>query len=174
MKSINYPIIIAILFLASLIIGLAVLLPKYQDLSATSASVKIEREKVKIEKEYYSSVLSISEELKDYETELSKIGSSLPEDASLPSLLNFLEKAVSQAGLIIDSISPSSSSPSPDLKNVREVRVSMTVSGDYSAFKNLVSILERSSRLIEVENISFSHQRPSDNEYNLRIKAYSY
>lgn len=174
MKSINYPIIIAILFFASLVLGLSVLLPKYQDLSSTSTIIKNEMEKVKAEKEYYSSVASISEELKKYESELSKIESSLPGDSSLPSLLNFLEKAVSQAGLVLDSISPSSSSLSPDLKNVKEVRVSLSVSGDYAAFKNLISILERSSRLIEVENISFSRLRTSDNEYNLRIKAYSY
>jgi len=174
MKSVNYPVIAAILFFVALVIGLAVLLPKYQDLSSTSANIKVEREKLKIEKEYYLNIASISEELKKYDAELSKIGSSLPEDSSLPSLLNFLERAVSQSGMILEGISPSSSSPSSDLKNVREIRVSLAVSGDYSAFKNLVSILERSSRLIEVENISFSHIRISDKEYNLRIKAYSY
>jgi len=174
MSRINYPIVIAIFFISSLILGLAVLLPKYQDLSAVSSNIKKERQKINIEKEYYSNIVFLSEELKKYETELSKVGSSLPGDSSLPSLLNFLERAVSQAGLVINSISPSSSSPSSDLKNVKEERISLSVSGDYLAFKNLILILERSSRLIEVENISFSHLRASDKEYNFRVKAYSY
>ncbi len=174
MSRINYPIVIAILLLCSLILGLAVFLPKYQDLSITSAKIKNEKEKLSAEREYYSSIASASEELKKYGEELSKVGASLPGDSSLPSLLNFLEKAVSQAGVIIESISPSSLSPSSALKDVKEVRVSLSVSGDYSAFKNLIYILERSSRLIEVENISFSHLRATDNGYNLRIKAYSY
>jgi len=174
MSRINYPIAIAIFFLASLILGLAVFLPRYQDLSTVSTSIKKEREKINIEKEYYSSIASTSEELKNYQTELSKVGASLPDDSSLPSLLNFLERAVSQAGLIIKSISPSSSSRSSDLENVKEEKVSLSVSGEYSAFKNLIFILERSSRLIEVESISFSHLKITDRDYSITIKAYSY
>ncbi len=175
MNKLNYPIAIVLLLSLSLILGLLIFFPKYRDLSGLSGKIKINEEKIKLQEEYFSNLNSLSEELKKYETELSKVNSILPDDPSLPSLLNFIEKASSQSGLVLKSISPASSVSFPQIEGAKETKVSLTVSGSYSDFKNFISVLEKSARLIETENISFfSPSGEGTADFNLRIKVYSY
>jgi len=61
------------------------------------------------------------------------------------------------------------------IKEIKEMNFELGLSGSYSSFKNFLSILERSSKLIEIEKISFSvgeKEKPWD--FNLGIKVYSY
>lgn len=175
MSRINYPIAIIIILILSLALGLGVFWPKHQDLNNTSMMAKEKKEEIKTQKEYYSNIQSLSDELKKYESELSKINSALPSGFPTISLLNFLEKITPQAGLSLKNLSPGAVTSSLSGEDIQEARASFAISGSYSTFKNFLTFLEKSARLIEIENISFSSPSEKDNfDFNISIKAYSY
>ncbi|MBZ9571757.1 type 4a pilus biogenesis protein PilO [Patescibacteria group bacterium] len=172
----------------TLILGFFIIWPKYQDLRDLKLEIKTRETELNYREEYFSDLNKISEELKKYEAELSKINDALPDDPSLPSLLNFLEKASSQNGLVFKKLgsfstvslkkptrtaTPSEQQPlSPS--EIKETRLGFEVSGSYSALKNFLSTLEKSARLIEIETISFSFEEGEIFSFALEIKTFSY
>ena len=58
---------------------------------------------------------------------------------------------------------------------IRETGTNLVVAGSYSSFKNFLSTLEKTARMIELESISFSTlEEVGPIDFNLRIKVYSY
>ena len=59
---------------------------------------------------------------------------------------------------------------------IKEINMSLSLSGTYSAFKDFLRALEGSSRMIEVENISFSASEKISEpiSFSVRIKTHSY
>lgn len=169
------PIIITICFLLVLILGIGLLLPRYQDLKGIQKTVEEKKAEVQYKEKYFAEIGEIKTELEKYETELSKIDSALPQNSSLPSIFNFLQEASSQSGLVLKGISPFTVFSVGKDSNLKETKFNLQLSGDYSSFKNFLSTLEKSARMIEVENISFS--LPIEGElftFNIRVKIYSY
>jgi len=177
------PIAIIICLFLILILGIGLVAPKYQDLNLLQLRVKEKEIKVQSEKEYFSELSSVSEKLKSCEESLSKIDSSLPADPQLPDLFNFLQKTTAQSGLVLKGMSPASTNSvkregwDPE---IQETGTNLIVAGSYTSFKNYLSILEKTARMIELESISFLG--PSESgatpgsliDFNLRIKTYSY
>jgi Tfp pilus assembly protein PilO len=173
-------IIIGLILLTAL--GIAAVFPKYQNLKLLQSEVKEKEAELQSEKEYFSSLDEISEKIKKYEESLSKINSALAAEPGLPDLFNFLQTAASQNGLVLKKIAPTSPKPlkgelskegwSP---GIRETVINLAVAGSYSSFKNFLSTLEKTARMIEVESISFSTlEEVGPTDFNLRIKVYSY
>jgi len=174
---INYlPIIIIACFVFSIILGAVLLWPKFETLREIQKSIKEKETELQYEEEYYANLADIKTNLGEYETEVAKISSAIPDYPSLPSLFNFLQKASSQAGLVLKGISPFSSSPSENFTGLTETNFSLQISGSYSAFKTFLSSLEKSARLIEIQNVSFSSPKEEQNlfSFNLTIRVYSY
>ena len=147
--------------------------PKYLELSSLRNDIKTKQDELDWQKEYFKKLIQTKAELKQYETELSKISTALPGDNSVPSFLNFFQTAASQSGLILTSVNPFivASSTTPTIK---ETQLSVVLDGPYPAFKNFLSVLERSSRFIDVENISFSSPKEKDIfTFSIKIKFYS-
>lgn len=166
-------IIIITLFLV-LVLGVVLIWPQYQTLKALPKNIKEKEAQLQYKKIYFSELSQIKAELEQYELALSKIDSALPPDLSLPSIFNFLQKASSQSGLVLKAISPVNTSPSEEISTASETKFSISVVGAYSSFKDFLSTLEKSARLIEVENISFSSPSEPSLTFNLRIKVFSY
>ena len=194
----NKSIVASLILLAVLTIGIFLILPKYQELKAFKIKIDEKRDELQYKEEYFSDLQETSDRLKDYKEELEKIESALPDNPSLPSFFNFLQKATSQNGLILKNLGsfsivlPSISSVKKTVeekateKNVKEtekkipkvkkISLAIEVSGSYSSFKNFLESLEKSARLIEVENISFSSPKPGEEtfSYTLKLKTFSY
>ncbi len=152
-----------------------ILWPRFDELKTTQKDVEEKKAEFQMEDEYASELNKIKGELEQYESSVSKTSSALPADPSLPSLFNFLQQSSSQSGLVLKTINPFSISDSKNLPNLRETTFSLGVAGSYSAFKNFLSTLEKSARMIEIESISFSS--PTEEElfdFNLQIKVYSH
>jgi Tfp pilus assembly protein PilO len=173
-------IIIGLIVLVAL--GIAVVFPKYQNLNLLQLKVKEKEAEFKSGKEYFSNLDDISEKLKEYEENLSKINSALAAEPGLPALFNFLQTAASQNGLVLRKIASTLPSPlkeelvkegwSPE---IRETGINLIVTGSYPSFKNFLSTLEKTARMAEVESISFSaSEEAGPVDFNLRIKIYSY
>lgn len=166
---------ILINFLIAFLIGYFLILPKYQTLKDLKLTLQEKKAELQYKEEYFSNIKKISEELKKYELELAKIDSAFPPDPSLPSLFNFLEKASSQNGLILKSIGPFQITFSEEKLGIKEIYLNIVVTGSYPAFKNFLSTLEKTARLIEIENINFAFPEKEESPaFNLKIKTHSY
>jgi len=166
--------IISISLFCILMLGIFVILPKYQDLKILKVEVLEARTELSLREKYISQLESLSRKLQQYQQELLKIDCALPEDPNLPSLLEFLQKACSQNGLVLKEVGPFTSSPLKE-KEIQETELSFKVSGTFDDFSNFLSTLEKSARLIEVSSISFT--LPEEGEsftFEMKIKVHSY
>jgi len=164
-----------VFFLIVIALVAMVLWPKFQELGVVQKNLKEKRAEFQTREEYLLKLGEIKDKLKERQSEFSKINFALPANPSLPSLFNYLQKASSESGLVLEKISPFTISSSPDFPNLQETVFNVAVAGSYSSFKNFLAVLEKSARLIEIENISFSS--PAKGElvvFNLKLKVYSY
>ena len=161
-------------FIVAIMVAL-ILWPRFAELKTTQKDVEGKTNELQMREEYISELNKIKAELEQYSSEVSKTVSALPADPSLPSLFNFLQESSSKSGLVLKTINPFLVSVSKNLPNFRETTFNIGVAGSYSAFKNFLSTLEKSARMIEVENISFSASTGKEPfDFNLQIKVYSY
>lgn len=149
--------------------------PKYQEISDLKLKIKEKKIELQNRKEYFSTLAQLSQKLSHYGSELNIIDFGLPQEPFLFDLLNYLERQSSQSGLILERFKLIGISPSQKIKGLQETSLDFSCSGSYLAFKNFLSELQKSGRLIEVESISFSSAREKETfSFNLKIKIYSY
>lgn len=171
----NKQTIIIVAFLLSSVFGIGLVFPQYQTFKLLQKEVGARQAELQSKEEYFSNLKKISDELKGYEAQISKIDSILPSDPGLPALFNFIQNASSQAGVILKGISPSGTRISQAFEGIQETELSLILFGSYSSFKNFLSILEKTSRLIEIKSISFSSaEQATSFNFNLKTKVYSY
>jgi len=171
----NRPIIIAICIVIVIALGVLLIWPKYQILKASLVNVEKKAAELNYLNDYFADIKKISEDFKKYEAEFLKVESALPSDPFLPSLLKFIQTKASENGLILKGFSSASVSSFAKDGDIKEQYLSIELSGFYPAFKNFLAVLEKSERLIEIEQISFSASKEKEPIiFNLGIKVYSY
>lgn len=164
-----------ILFVITILIGIFLVWPNYLKFQNFQQQIKNKETELQYLEEYYQDLADLSEKLKGYQEELSKIDSALPESPDLPSFANFFQKTASENGLILKSLGSFSINPLAQKTEIKEISFSPELSGSYSSFKNFLKALEKSSRMIEVENISFSSPKEGEIfDFKLEIKTHSY
>ncbi len=162
-------------FLVVVLLAVLVLWPKFQELEIVRGNIEEKKAELQAEEEYALKLDELKVKLEEHQGEISKINTTLPVNSSLPSLFNFLQKTSSESGLILTEISPFTISSSKDFTDLKEAVFSIEVSGSYSSLKNFISILEKSARLIEVENLSLSPKEEGESSaFNLKLKTFSY
>jgi Tfp pilus assembly protein PilO len=186
-------LIAIIIFGLSFVIGLVFCFPKFQQMRAAQQQLTSKEAELEEKKAYFEEIDILSEKLKQYPKELAIIDFALPDDFSLPFLFDFFEKIISKNGLSLTNISQSSvsqSSPRSSRSSVeqenledaelgnklKESRTILSLTGSYSSFKNFLYYMEKSARLIEAENASFSlpQEEGSTINFNLRVKTNNY
>lgn len=169
------PIFVAISFSLALFLLLFVVRPKYQDLNKVNREINRVQSKVEKSKDYVSDLKELSKQLDQNRKGVRKIESALPSEPKIPSLLNFLSVSAEDEGLLMKNVSGISQSSYKN--NINKTNISITLSGSYSSFKRLLKVIEKSSRIIEVENIGFSMPKEDDKaspEYNINLSTFYY
>jgi Tfp pilus assembly protein PilO len=169
--------IISISLLVLLILGVVFLWwPKYQSFSDLRAELEQKERELEQKRKYFANLEALSKKLEGYPEELTKIESALSVDPSIPALFNFIQKASSENGLILEKLSLAKVSSSPEQQaEIQKISFSVSVSGSYSAFKNFLSVIYKNARLIEVESIKFSSPEGADLftfDFNLETNSY--
>lgn len=170
----NYPLYIILAFSLSLLLIFTLVLPKYRVLNSFKQEILEREAELRSQEEYFQQLQGISGEVESYKDSFLKIKFALPKDYSTTELFNFFQKVASQTGLILGQMSPSESVLTKEEK-IRTNRISLSLIGSYFDFKNFLSIIEKSARLIEVDNISFSH--PTKRElvdFKISTRVHSY
>jgi Tfp pilus assembly protein PilO len=156
--------------LASILIFFLFISPKRSSLSHLNSEISQKEVELQSSEEYFKKIRETFEELKNYQDEISKIDSALPDDPSLPSLFDFLQKTASQSGLLLENVGSVSVK---EEERPKKWTTSLKLKGDYPSFKNFISTIEKSARLIKVEKVSISTEKESIS-FNLTISVFSY
>ena len=163
------------IFLIAFVILGALVFPIYQDFRKIQAEIKIKETNLENNQEYLAALNDIYSKFEELKPQLSKIDSALPKEPSLPNFLHFIQKTISENGLILTGISSSQAAPIKGKEKIKETSLELNISGKYSAFKNLLFSLEKSARLIETTDISFSSKNLEEIlSFKLTIKVHSY
>lgn len=170
-------LIIAVSLGLVMIFVMLFLWPKYQNFTNLQIQLKNKEAELRNQNEYYKDLFSLSEKLKEFETEISNIDSALPSDVSAAALSfhNYLPKAASENGVILKNMGSFSISTLSGKENIQVISIPIEVSGSYSSLKNFLTALEKSARIIEVTSISFSS--PQEEEFfgfQLNVQTHSY
>jgi len=185
----------AIVSLIVITLAFFALLPKYDELNAKNFQVEEKRFRFETLEDYFKDISFKNEELKKYESEVAKINSALPDNSNMPSVFYFIQNTAEEKEISLMSVDLSSTrgriqerrTGETEESDLKENAFSISVAGPYSSFKDFLSVLEKSARLIEVEEISFSSAGgkrmipgilyyPSEDTFffDLQMKVYSY
>jgi Tfp pilus assembly protein PilO len=168
------------------IVGLVIFLvyPKYQDLVVSRKQLDQKNQELGLQQDYFSKINAAMEKLNSYQDRLEKINSALPEQAFLPELYNYFQKITSENGLILGSLDIGKAENSSTIVGAQDIAVSISAAGSYSSFKNFLSAIYKSARLIELETISFASGGgggkgekeipPSFFDFNFKLKVHQY
>ena len=95
-------------------------------------------------------------------------------------VFKFIDNVGSQNGLILKEIAVDKVNSSKSIPRLKETHINFVVSGSYPSFKNFLSVLEKSARIIQIESISFRSSGVSlkgeeiPTFFNVGIKVNSY
>jgi len=150
--------------------------PKYQGLRELSLIIQKKETELQSKRDYFAQLRKISQRLIEYKESLSRVDSALPEEPSLPSLFDYFQKTSSQTGLLLEDIVFGGVKDREKGSKIKEIYISLILSGSYSDFKNFLFAIEKSAKLIEVEKIMFSTPKESGEPFSfgVNIKTYSY
>lgn len=110
--------------------------------------------------DYYAGIAKTYNDLQSNAASIAKIDDALPQGPVLGKLIYYLQKSAGENGIIIRSLflskSSSATSTAGTGNTVKDITFSMDLLGDYSSLGKYLVSLEKSSRLVEVNSISFS------------------
>jgi len=180
----KYAIIIVSISLAiSIILGAVLVLPKYQKLSHLRGQIVQNKVQLENQNKYIQQLKAIDKKMEEKQEFVSKVNSALPSGADTPSLLKFLEETAAQSGVTIKKADWQERSSAMDREQreklkgkLKEYSIGLDISGSYFAFRNFLVALEKSARLIEAPQVSFSINQESEQapSFRMTIKIYSY
>ena len=156
-------IFITITSLIVILLAFFVLLPKYEELDAKDYQLEGRKKALEKINDYFEDLASQNKKLAEYEESMAKINSALPDKPAMPSVLNFIQRTANENGVSLTSAALSSSrkttkttkTEETGASDIKENTFSISVAGSYSSFKNFLSVLEKSARLIETETLTF-------------------
>lgn len=172
----RYPRFIILISLIGTIIITGVFgLPKYREyLNETQKFTNI-KSFVENQTQYYKEIEEMFKKLETKRNQVDKINAMLPTQFDGAALINYFNETSKNAGLLLKNLTISSGGSLKDKERIHQYTLSLSLDGTYLAFKSFLQSIERSSRLFEIEKISFSTEAKNEiNEFELIIRIYSY
>jgi Tfp pilus assembly protein PilO len=159
------------LILFSLLFSYFFLWPKYIQFSDLKRAISELEKVLNSYQEYFKEIEDIFVKIKEKENEISKIKQALPLDPQIAETFNFLQKTASETGLLLKDVSFSVQKSEKE-SELGELKIQLQLSGTYPALKNFLAKVEKSARLIELENLSFSGEGKEIFDFKLSLKTF--
>jgi len=173
--------IISISLIISIIIGAAFLYPRYQEFTKLQNQVNQKEKELENQQNYLKLLSQINEKVQEKKDLIDKVASAIPDDPDIPSFLNFLREEAKNTGVGLEQVSwREQDSRNNQKQQTNQYIINLEVSSSYSAFRNFLSALESSARLIEVSITDFSIIEETETEteepiiFSLQLKIHSY
>jgi len=173
-KILTIPILLFLTFLGFVYF----LYPTYLHYSQLKKEV-IERDKYLQQKQiYFTNLAQTKLKLKEYKESLDKIDQALPPSLCLGCMIDFFQKQASNNGLVLEDISlkvGKAQQKEQKEEKIQNFYFSLHLVGDVTSFSEFLKNLEKSARLVEVENFSFKLPRGKKlPEFELEVKVRTY
>jgi len=178
----NKSFTIPILFFITLLFVVYIILPEFYNFGNLKKELEIKNQEIQSIENYHQKIITTVDKLKDYEDNLAKINSALPDSYFSPSLFNYLQETSAENGMFLKGVSLAKApvknikvSPGAETskEDVKEEYVSINLIGSYNSFETFLKSIEKSSRIIETENISIKIEEKTLN-FILLLKVSSY
>ena len=134
-------------------VGMFLVMPEYQEYRGLAVNINDQKADLQYYRDYSAELRKIEAKLESYQETISKIEDFLPTEFSIPLFYANIQNMSSQSGMILTNIQEDGIQEKEEIK---ERFYNLTVVGDFSSFKNFLSDLEKSAKLIEVEHFSLS------------------
>ncbi len=169
--------IISISLVISIIIGAVFIYPRYQEFVKLQNQADQKEEELENKQSYLKFLDEINKKAQEKKDLINKIVSAIPDEPDIPSFLNFLREETKNTGVGLEQVSWTNEGfKENEKKQTNQYLISLEVSGSYFAFRNFLSTLESSARLIEVLTTDFSITPETEEStiFSLRLKIHSY
>lgn len=140
--------------------------PAYQQLVFIQSEINSAQESIKVADDYFAEMRKTSERLKNYENQLKILDYALPTKFYLPLMHNFFEETSPKYGLTLNSVA-ASVNPLAGTSKIKEIPISLNLSGSYSSLKDFITYLENSVRFFALGNMTISGSDSPDKPFNL-------
>lgn len=171
---IDRPIAIALTLFIILLLMFFLVVPEYRTFIKLQSDLGRKIAEYHAEFDYYAAIAKTYYDLQSHQSDIKKIDDALPEEPALSNLIYFLQKTAKGNGLFTKDLFLSKSSINKTASSDNDVKnliFSMDLLGNYKSLENFIIALEKSSRIFEITNISFSS---GTNSFSLQIKTHSY
>jgi Tfp pilus assembly protein PilO len=159
-----------IFLLIAMVVAALLVWPEYQRMNFLTLSIEKVNSDIQTQENYLADLNKTMDKIeKEYKDKIALIDYALPKDPNLPLLYDFIIKTCSQNGLILTGISNNISEPSENQKQ-GTIAFGLAMSGSYSALKSIISALENSARMFNIESVSFSSQEKKDSPFNFSLE----
>jgi len=171
--------IIIVSLLSAVLIVFFGILPRYSEAVSLKDQEAAKTTELRQQESYLEEIKILSREIDSRAEGLKKTNTALPEESDLLSVLNFIVKSGSQNGIIVKNIGAILVNPLKDGSGLEEVSFDLSLIGSYPSFRNFLTSLEKSSRIISIEKV-FINQEDSAEEggaaitFGLKLKTLSY
>lgn len=169
--------IILISLVITILIGIILLVPTLSNFIKVKTNIASADAKLETQTEYLAQLKATEKQLDQNAELVAKIENALPQGPDVASLLEFLDGSAKRNGINLEQVNWMDKSKSSEERVVDYV-MSIGFSGSYYAFRNFISDVEKSSRIIDIDQITFGSAKesglPIDFKLYLRIHSYKH
>jgi len=161
---IDRPIAIALTLFIILLLVFFLVIPEYNTFKSLQTQLGEKKAEFDAEVDYYAAIARTYFDLQSRQDDIKKIDDALPSDPATGKLIYFLQEAAKDNGLMVKDLflsKPSGGNAQANSGGIKDLIVSTDVLGDYPSLEKFIIFLEKSSRIFEVTNISFSSEPAS-------------
>ncbi len=174
------PILAIVFIFSSFLIMFFLSWPEYQGLREAMLESEIKTADLENMKNYNQIISNLYQKLKiDHREDVQKIKDGVPDDHYAPSLFAEIRRISYKTGVRVERLGDFSVRNHRNRAGIKEIEISFRVEGSYQNFKNFLSKINESARMMTIESLRIeSSSTPEDRrsllEYNVTIKTYSY
>jgi Tfp pilus assembly protein PilO len=171
------------LFFASILIFFFIFLPKFEVFLREKRTLDNKKEELFIQEQYFKKLNDLESELAFYDPKLKLMDLMISEESIVPSFVYYLNNTSQNNGLFFQEIGSVSKNISKINPEINEIDISFSLSGSYNDFKNFINNLEKSIKIVKINDISISSVpeeeqgetfNPDTLVYNVSITIYYY
>ncbi|MDP3764293.1 MAG: type 4a pilus biogenesis protein PilO [bacterium] len=188
-------IINSIVFAGAFLVVWFLLLPTWGDVSTLRKEVGLKKTSIELEKKIIEKLNSINQVLDSQKSNVERLEQAIPSSEFKPELISIMESLANQNGLSLVSVNIEAPNETTGVtsnrrgqtvskETISKLLININASGTYSSFKSWLAAVQKSLRIIDVGQISFSITKKKTAEgeslpnidpaidYNIGMKTY--
>lgn len=167
-----------ILIIIALILGYFVVMPRWTSYSEARTQLAAEKDTQEQLKKAQSDITAFLAEYNQHTSEAALINGVLPlSETQIQNVLKSLEDLTKGSGISLGQLTvenrPDTDISAAQPNAIQPMDLSLSVTGEYPAFKDFLVRLENTLRIVDVKSVTISTDQESNkNKYDLKFRTY--